>query len=281
MLNNINDNMINKINEIKSKINSMTNSNKKKKNNKKHTDNDNDNKQPIYDLALLCQFQNSATMLRSWLQHHIWQGVQHFFMIDDNSTDNSKEILQEFIENGVVTHFNRSGKKVDNYRRVFVEHIRGKARWLAICDVNDFFFGFNQKLVKMIKQHVAPHFDMVLCNRFCFECERQNELDNPVHKTVTRHSLLSKNTKYIFRVRSIIHPSQIWLETLVYPQSKHMMTKDPRTLCTNTLIRLNNYHYEFEKNEIMIEENQNMNSIKQCLVDTTLKDLAERTPENY
>lgn len=236
-------------------------SNKKNKNNT--------NNKEVYDLALLCQFQNSAHILRSWLQHHVWQGVEHFYLIDNNSTDNSKEILQEFIENGVVTHFTRSGKKVDNYRWAF-QHIRGKTKWLAICDVNDFFYGTNNKLAKTIKQHVVPHFDMILCNGFCYYSK--TELNVPMCNTLIRHPLLSKSTKYIFRVKSVIHPSQIWLECLLYPHSKMLMTKHPRTLFTNTIVRLNHY-------ETTLCENDEQNN--QYLIDTTLKDLVERTPENY
>lgn len=264
LLNNIND-IVKKMNDIK---NENKNKNKNKNDHKKNL-----NKGNLYDLALLCQYQNGATTLRSWLQHHIWQGVQHFFLIDDNSTDNSKEILQEFIENGVVTHFTRSGKKVDNYRWAFIQHIRGKTRWLAICDVNEFFYGVNGKLAQTIKQQVAPHFDMVLCNGFCYQCENEDDLGNPVSNVVTRHSLLSQSTRYIFRVKSIIHPSQIWLETLLYPHSKLIMSKHPRTFFTNTIIRLN--HYELENDEMKREQN------KQYLIDTTLKDLLEITPENY
>lgn len=254
-------------------MSNKTNNNKEIKNNKK-----NNKKEKIYDLALLCQFQNSGPMLRSWLQHHIWQGVEHFFLIDENSTDNSKEVLQEFIDNGVVTHFTRSGKKVDNYRWAF-QQIRGKTKWLGVCDVNDFFYGVNQKLAKMINQHVSHHFDMVLCNGFCFKCENESELSNPVYNVLNRHSLLSKSTKYIFRVKSVVHPSQIWLETLLYPMTKRMMTKHPRTFFTNTIIRLNHYEITCDKNND--DNDVNHDNDKQYLVDTTLKDLIERTPENY
>jgi glycosyltransferase involved in cell wall biosynthesis len=262
--------------------NNKDNQNKNNKNNQnknnQNKNNKNKNKEQIYDLALLCQFQNSKNILRSWLQHHIWQGFQHFYLIDDNSTDGSKEILQEFIDNGVVTHFTRSGKKVDNYRWAF-QQIRAKTKWLAICDVNDFFYGVNKKLVTMIKQHIAPHFDMVLCNGFCYTCENEDELYNPVCNAVSRHPLLSKSTKYIFRVKSVVHPSQIWLESLLYPQTKLMMTKHAKTLFTNTIVRLN--HYEMSHNDNDKNNDENICESKQYLVDTTLKDLVERTPENY
>lgn len=255
----------------------MSNNDKKNNNDIKNRNPNGKKKQankPTFDLAILCQFQKEdEPMIRSWLQHHIWQGVQHFFLIENVSADGDslKQILQEFIDNNVVTHFTRSGKRVDNYRWVF-DKIKQKTNWLAICDVNDFFYGVNKKLVKMIKQHVGSQFDMIVCNGFCYKCENQIELSNPSCTALRRHPLLSKSTKYIFRVKSVIHPSQIWLECLLYPHSKMMMTKHPRTLFTNTIVRLNHY-------ETTLCENDEQNN--QYLIDTTLKDLVERTPENY
>jgi glycosyltransferase involved in cell wall biosynthesis len=227
--------------------------------------------QPTYDLAILCQFQNEELRLRAWLHHHIWQGVQHFFLIDDNSSDNSKEVLQEFIDNGIITYFTRSGSKVDNYRWLF-DKIKGKAKWIAVCDVNEYFYGVNKKLVKALKQ-INPQLNIILCNKFCYKCENDNEFENPACNAFNRHSLLSKPTKYIFRVKSVIDKSQIWLECLLFPKSKIIMTKHPKTFISNSIIRLNHY-------ERYVNNSDDINDV-QYLCDTTLKDLIQNTPNDY
>jgi hypothetical protein len=230
--------------------------------------------QPSYDLAILCQFQNEGERLQTWLQHYIWQGVQHFFLIDvdDNSNDNSKEVLQEFIDNGVVTHFTRSGTKVDNYRWAF-DKIKRKTNWLAVCDINDFFYGVNKKLSTVLKR-ISPEVNMVICNEFCYEGLYNSD---PRCSILHRDIILSKNTKYIFRVRSVSHSSQLWLQCLLYPKSKKMLIKHPTTFLTNTVIRLHHYVNRNENHN----DNDSENKTIQYLCDTTLKDLVEKTPSDY
>ena len=38
----------------------------------------------MYYLSILAQFKNETMNLKLWLDHHLWQGVQHFFLIDNS-----------------------------------------------------------------------------------------------------------------------------------------------------------------------------------------------------
>ena len=43
------------------------------------------------DLVIVSIFKNEAVAIREWIVHHMWQGVAHFYMIDNGSTDNWQE----------------------------------------------------------------------------------------------------------------------------------------------------------------------------------------------
>ena len=51
----------------------------------------------MYYLTLMAIFKNETFNLKIWLDHYIWQGVQHFYLIDNGSTDNPLEILNDYI----------------------------------------------------------------------------------------------------------------------------------------------------------------------------------------
>ena len=54
-------------------------------------------------LTACAQFKDEDTILQEWLLHYIKEGVQHFYLIDDGSTDASHAILSPFISRGLVT----------------------------------------------------------------------------------------------------------------------------------------------------------------------------------
>lgn len=43
-----------------------------------------------YFLTCLAIFKNEAMNLKEWLDHHLWQGVEHFYLINNGSEDDYK-----------------------------------------------------------------------------------------------------------------------------------------------------------------------------------------------
>lgn len=56
-----------------------------------------------YYLTVCTIFNNEAPWLKEWLEYHKLIGVEHFFMYNNESTDNYLEVLAPYIENGEVT----------------------------------------------------------------------------------------------------------------------------------------------------------------------------------
>ena len=46
-----------------------------------------------------------------WINFHVKQGASHFFIYDNESSDNLYEVLQDFITRGLVTYNTISGKR--------------------------------------------------------------------------------------------------------------------------------------------------------------------------
>jgi hypothetical protein len=44
-----------------------------------------------YKLGMLCIIKNEEMIIKEWIKHYIWQGVQHFYIIDNESTDGTKK----------------------------------------------------------------------------------------------------------------------------------------------------------------------------------------------
>ena len=100
-------------------------------------------------LSLLCVFKNETMNMKVWLDHYINQGVEKFYLIDNDSTDNPLEILQPYIDKGIVNYFYRPEKYKQNEHTkeiIISENLKDKTEWLIICDADEFFYGYPKKL---------------------------------------------------------------------------------------------------------------------------------------
>ena len=56
-------------------------------------------------VCIVAIFKNESHILKEWMEHYISQGIDKFFLIDHNSTDNYFHILQPYINSGMVELF--------------------------------------------------------------------------------------------------------------------------------------------------------------------------------
>ena len=72
-----------------------------------------DNNLFLYDLAIFAVMKNEAPYVKEWLDYHLAAGVEHFYIFDNESSDNLKEILQPYIDAGIVTY--HKIRQLENY----------------------------------------------------------------------------------------------------------------------------------------------------------------------
>lgn len=102
------------------------------------------------DLGICAIFQDEAPYMDEWIAHHLRVGVQHFWLYNNNSIDNYKEILKPYIQEGVVDLIEFPSLHMDNDFINFTQVVQpsvyndclGRARcytrWLAIIDLDEF-----------------------------------------------------------------------------------------------------------------------------------------------
>ena len=250
----------------------------------------------MYYLSVLSIFKNETMNLKLWLDHYLWQGAEHFYLIDNGSDDNPLTILQEYIDKGIISYYYlpEKYKQVDHYRYVFdTENIKDKTTWLAVCDLDEFFFGVNQKLTTKIKS-LENYFDYILCN---WKMYGSNGLENhppDIRTAITKcEKQLHELTKYIFKPNIIKNSSQICIHKLL---DISYINKN-RIRIANQLIRLNHYpiqSIEFFQTVKMTRgaaDSENYNNIRDMTYfnsydqtndnDETLKNIVLNPPTNY
>lgn len=94
---------------------------------------------PKHYLAVCAIAKNEGPYFKEWIEWHRRQGVEKFYIYDNESTDNSREVLAPYIESGLVeyTFFPGQRRQLAAYDDCFERH-RLDTRWLAILDLDEF-----------------------------------------------------------------------------------------------------------------------------------------------
>lgn len=94
-------------------------------------------------LTIATMVKNEAPNLLEWLAFHRLQGVTHFIVYDNGSTDNTRGILQPLLERGIVTLVDWPHAKKGlhtqslSYRHAIMNY-GAATQWLAFIDVDEF-----------------------------------------------------------------------------------------------------------------------------------------------
>ena len=101
----------------------------------------------MYTLSVGALFKNESHSLKEWIEHYLFHGVEHIYLINDNSNDNFEEILKPYIEKEIVTLINCHydyylGRQRDILSRYLLPILKDN-KWLIIVDLDEYLWSPN------------------------------------------------------------------------------------------------------------------------------------------
>ncbi|MDR1952455.1 MAG: glycosyltransferase family 92 protein [Elusimicrobiota bacterium] len=91
------------------------------------------------ELSIAAIVRNEGQYIREWIEYHKLVGVEKFYIYDNESTDNLKEILNPYIKEGSVVYKYFPGKErqLHAYQDA-IDKYKYKTKWLALIDIDEF-----------------------------------------------------------------------------------------------------------------------------------------------
>ncbi len=108
-----------------------------------------------YFLSIVAIAKNEALNFKEWIEYHRIVGIEKFYIYDNESTDSTKEILQPYIDAGIVEYIYFPGEKMQlpAYDH-FLTNFRQDTKWAATIDLDEFIVSKKESLVSFLKgQH--------------------------------------------------------------------------------------------------------------------------------
>ena len=219
----------------------------------------------MYYLSILAIMKNEAMNLKIWIDHYIWQGVNHIYIIDNNSDDTSVQIIEDLINNGYpITLYKlfEKHKQVEYYRYVYdKEKLQEKTKWLIVADLDEFFYCNNSKISNELKHF--EDFDYISSKWRMFGSNNCIKHPKDIRISLTKRvKELNFNTKYIFQTKNV-YSGALQVHGLKYGYTKKIDLSE--------IFRLNHYQIQsrdfFEKvkmtrGDVNLIENENVRDWK-------------------
>ena len=95
----------------------------------------------MYYLSIGAVTRNEAAYIEEWIEFHLLQGVEHFFILDNESTDDTLKILQRYANEGIVTLGITKEHPCQRaaYNEILFRY-KMLSKWIAFIDVDEFLY---------------------------------------------------------------------------------------------------------------------------------------------
>lgn len=93
----------------------------------------------VHELAMVSISKNEGPYIREWIEYHKLMGFTKFYFYDNESEDDTKSILQPYIENRLVEYVFIPGKarQLDAYNDAIRRH-KSECHWMAFLDMDEY-----------------------------------------------------------------------------------------------------------------------------------------------
>ncbi len=130
-----------------------------------------------HQLVVVALFKNEAPYLKEWIEYHRLVGVDHFILLDNLSTDHWRDVLDPYIEEGLVEVINSFGEPdfkgfPAKYQTLgyFYSYVKclGKARWITFIDIDEFLLPMKTSTVVQSLDEYYQDASGIYVNWRCF-----------------------------------------------------------------------------------------------------------------
>ncbi len=217
---------------------------------------------PEHHLAVCAIAKDEGQYFKEWIEWHLSQGVDKFYIYDNGSTDDTRDVLDPYVKSGVVdyTYFPGHRKQLAAYDDCIDKH-RFECRWLAFIDLDEFIVPLQHTSIPEFLEQ-AEDAPAVEINWLVYGSGGQREKRKAA--VMERFKCHSTPNHYLNRhVKSIVNPRRVFtmigcheaarisgyaVDSHNKPIKKHFREREPQqdVICIN--------HYAVKSYEEFVEK---------------------------
>jgi hypothetical protein len=98
----------------------------------------------MYKLSVCALFKNESHCIKEWIDHYIFHGFDHIYLLNDESDDDYNIIIKGYIERGIITLIHVKWDRYYGRQRDIYAHymlpLLCETEWLLMCDLDEFMW---------------------------------------------------------------------------------------------------------------------------------------------
>ena len=151
---------------------------------------------------------NEGPYIKEWIEYHKLVGVDRIYFYDNESQDNTKEVLKPYIEDGTVVYHYVEGKCMQI--PVYIDAIcryKNNTKWLGIIDLDEFIVPVEKDNLKdFLKDY--EKYPGIAINWIMFDSNGYEK--HPEGKLIIEaYTRVHKNYRSGNHIKSIVNPKKV------------------------------------------------------------------------
>ena len=159
-----------------------------------------------YYLSVVLCVKDEADYILEWIEYNLLQGVDHFYVYNNNGTDNTEELLKPYIDKGIVTWHVYPGKS--KQREIYnhaIKNYRFETRWMAFFDVDEFVVSPQHRTLKEILPDFEAYSQLSIVQITYGTSHHEHKTNDLVIERFTMHQTgVSRIVKSVVNPRKVI-----------------------------------------------------------------------------
>lgn len=215
-------------------------------------------KQYKYFLSVVMCVKDEGAYLKEWIEYYLLQGVEHFYIYNNNGTDNSLDLIQKYIDKDLVTWIDFPGPSMQ--RTIYnnaIERFKNETKWLAIIDCDEFIVPLSPVKISDWLKSFSSYSQVLIYWCLYGSSGHKKKVPGLVIERFTQHQKdISSTPKAIVNPRAVIyagvHEHIVFGDTVNENKEILYGWKDPKP--TGSTIRINHYaiksYEEFKQKQL-------------------------------
>ena len=215
-----------------------------------------------YELAIVAILKNEAPYIKEWIDYHLLAGVDHFYLYDNESTDNIREILNPYIISGVVDYAVCPGKcaQMVAYNNA-IQKYKFDCNYMLFIDLDEFVYPHeNKSIVEIVKEYfdMNPNIAGFVIHVIFFGSSGQEKANfdkDVLERFIYRSEINFPGNRY---VKTILNPRLVELirdpHVAIYFNGKFAVREDKKVISnslndSSVADRISINHYQIKSRE--------------------------------
>jgi hypothetical protein len=97
----------------------------------------------MHQFAICAVFKNEAHIMEEWILHYLHHGAEHFYLVNDHSTDDFKAIISKYADHVTLYDNEIETRDVGRQCLIYDKYFRPilkESKWFAILDLDEFLY---------------------------------------------------------------------------------------------------------------------------------------------